>query len=121
MAGTREDTRDQLLMAVGDAVAALVEHAAVTSAVLTAHNARHMVANIRGFQANLVAIAGQNVCGPPSSRVRIITRHIYPPIPDRSNDWCAYFDGQEETGNYGYGPTEQDAVLDLITNLWPEE
>jgi hypothetical protein len=43
----------------------------------------------------------------------IITRHIYPPIPLRQFDWCAYHDGEEETGHYGYGATEAEALEDL--------
>jgi hypothetical protein len=45
---------------------------------------------------------------------RIITSFIYPPIPWRNFDWCAYYDGCEEDGNYGYGRTEAEAVLDFI-------
>ncbi len=44
---------------------------------------------------------------------RVITSHIFPPIPDRRYDWCAYHDGEEETGHYGYGRTEQEALDDL--------
>lgn len=29
-------------------------------------------------------------------------------------DWVAYFEGEEELGNYGYGPTEQAAINDLL-------
>lgn len=43
---------------------------------------------------------------------KIVTEHIHPPIPDRSNDWLAYFDGQEE-GLRGFGPTEEAAIADL--------
>lgn len=43
----------------------------------------------------------------------IITRFIYPPIPTRDHDWCAFRDGDEERGNYGYGATEAEAVADL--------
>jgi hypothetical protein len=50
------------------------------------------------------------------ARLAIVTNHIYPPIPDRSMDWCAYYDGEEEAGGYGYGKTEQDAINDLIEN-----
>lgn len=28
-------------------------------------------------------------------------------------DWCAYYDGHEEEGNYGYGRTEAEAIEDL--------
>lgn len=49
---------------------------------------------------------------------KIITSNIRPPIPVRNFDWCAYYDGDEERGEYGYGETEQDAVEDLL-NLYP--
>ena len=56
----------------------------------------------------------------------IVTEYVYPPIPDRSHDWCAYdqntyepgdIDG--ETGLYrgggllGWGATESEAIADL--------
>lgn len=44
--------------------------------------------------------------------MKIITEHVYPPIPDRRFDWAAYRDGDEE-GPCGYGPTEADAIADL--------
>ena len=44
---------------------------------------------------------------------RIITVHEYPPIPIRDFDWCAYHDGEEESGHYGWGRTERDAIEDL--------
>jgi hypothetical protein len=47
---------------------------------------------------------------------KIITSHIYPPIPVRDHDWCAYYDGEVESGHYGYGPTEQEAIQDLVAN-----
>ena len=30
---------------------------------------------------------------------KIITRNVYPPIPDRRFDWCAYHDGDEENAS----------------------
>lgn len=48
---------------------------------------------------------------------KIVTSNIYPPIPIRTMDWCAYFDGEEELGGYGYGRTEAEAVADFIANL----
>jgi hypothetical protein len=45
---------------------------------------------------------------------KIVTRNIYPPIPLRQFDWCAYVDGEEERGEYGYGRTRAEAVADLI-------
>ena len=50
----------------------------------------------------------------------IKTSHEYPPIPTRSMDWCAYFDGCEEDGRYGYGATEEEAIADFI-ETWAEE
>jgi hypothetical protein len=44
---------------------------------------------------------------------RIITEHVNPPIPVRTSDWCAYIDGTEEIGPYGWGSTEAEAVADL--------
>lgn len=54
-----------------------------------------------------------------STQSKIKTNHIFPPIPDRSMDWCAYYDGEEERGDYGYGPTEEAAIADLVTNYEP--
>lgn len=47
---------------------------------------------------------------------RIITDNIRPPIPTRSHDWCAYYDGCEEDQEYGYGATEAEAIADLKAN-----
>ncbi len=47
------------------------------------------------------------------ARGKIVTSHVYPPIPDRRWDWCAYHDGEEESGHYGWGRTEADALADL--------
>lgn len=45
---------------------------------------------------------------------KIITSNVFPPIPDRRFDWCAYHDGQEEnTSRYGWGATEVEALADL--------
>jgi hypothetical protein len=51
---------------------------------------------------------------------KIITTCIYPPIPVRNLDWVAYYDGDEESGRYGYGETEQEAIKDLTDN-YPED
>lgn len=50
---------------------------------------------------------------------KIVTSHVFPPIPDRSHDWCAYYDGEEEAGLYGYGATEAEAIEDFVTNCAP--
>lgn len=51
---------------------------------------------------------------------KIETHFIYPPIPLRQFDWCAYYDGTEpdDDGNMeaGYGKTEKEAIADLLTN-----
>ena len=48
--------------------------------------------------------------------MKIVTRFVYPPIPIRDYDWCAYYDGEEEAGHYGYGSTEEEAIKDFIEN-----
>ncbi len=48
------------------------------------------------------------------ARMNIRTEHIYPPIPHRGNDWCAWIDGSdEETRLCGWGATEEAAIADL--------
>ena len=49
-----------------------------------------------------------------AERGKIVTSFVYPPIPVRNFDWCAYRDGTEETGRYGYGATEADAIAELL-------
>ena len=44
---------------------------------------------------------------------KIMTNYVYPPIPIRDWDWIAYYDGEEESQNYGLGKTEQEAIDDL--------
>ena len=44
---------------------------------------------------------------------QVVVIHIYPPISDRRRDYCAYHDGEEETGHYGWGSTEAEAREDL--------
>ena len=46
----------------------------------------------------------------------IVRTYVYPPIPDRKMDWCAYRDGYEErgAGTYGWGRTDEEAVADLL-------
>lgn len=51
------------------------------------------------------------------ARYVIITSHDMPPVPTRNMDWCAYLDGQEEDGPYGYGPTELEAIAELVDNM----
>ena len=44
---------------------------------------------------------------------KIVTTWVNPPIPICDFDWCAYYDGEEEKGNYGWGKTEADAIADF--------
>jgi hypothetical protein len=45
--------------------------------------------------------------------VKIVTRHIRPPIADTRWDWEATYDGYEPGDPIGYGPTELKAIEDL--------
>lgn len=45
---------------------------------------------------------------------KIKTSFVYPPIPVRHHDWCAYYEGEEESKCYGWGETKEEAVLDLV-------
>lgn len=44
----------------------------------------------------------------------IITSHVFPPIPLRQFDWSAARDGYEPGNLMGWGPTEADAVSNLL-------
>jgi hypothetical protein len=48
---------------------------------------------------------------------KILTEFIYPPIRIRSCDWRAWIDGEEESGRYGYGKTQEQAIEDLKAQL----
>jgi len=52
----------------------------------------------------------------------IIVDFTHPPIPRRDFDWCAYYEGDEERGDYGWGSTERLALYDLKskTSRWYE-
>lgn len=47
---------------------------------------------------------------------KVVTNHVFPPISDRRYDWLAYYDGDEEAGQYGYGATEAEAIADFVEN-----
>ena len=48
---------------------------------------------------------------------KVKTSHVFPPIPTRTNDWCAWYDDLGEDGSpYGWGATEAEAINDLKTN-----
>jgi hypothetical protein len=44
---------------------------------------------------------------------QIHTQYVFPPIPLRQFDWCATFDGDDESGPQGFGRTEDEAIADL--------
>lgn len=54
---------------------------------------------------------------------KIVTVLVFPPIPVRKFDWCSYYDGEEEDGNYGWGPTRQEAIRELLKakGKWDDE
>lgn len=52
---------------------------------------------------------------------KIITSNPCPPIPYRGADWCAWYDGTEESGNYGWGATEAEAIANLIDEYGEDE
>ena len=51
---------------------------------------------------------------------KIITTHVYPPIPIRQFDWQAHYDGDEPDDDghmkVGNGATEAEAIDDLVEN-----
>lgn len=51
----------------------------------------------------------------------IIVKYIHPPIPTRRFDWCAYVEGHEEIGPYGWGKTAGEAKIDLYAQTHKEE
>lgn len=52
----------------------------------------------------------------------IKTAHVYPPIPIRTHDWCAYYDDTyPEDGLCGWGKTESEAILDLMEQETEQE
>ncbi|WP_164749177.1 hypothetical protein [Mesorhizobium sp. M1A.F.Ca.IN.020.04.1.1] len=53
---------------------------------------------------------------------KVITSHIFPPIPVRCFDWCAWFDDLgADCSPYGYGRTEEEAIEDLLENFGEED
>lgn len=52
---------------------------------------------------------------------RIITQFVNPPIPTRKHDWSAVRDGHEESGPYGWGTTEFNAIADLLAVEFADE
>jgi hypothetical protein len=48
----------------------------------------------------------------------LVVDAIFPPIPTRAFDWCAYQDGREESGEYGRGATREAAIADYFENYY---
>ena len=42
---------------------------------------------------------------------KITVEHVYPPIPQRCFDYCAYVDA--ESGPHGWGSTKEEAIANL--------
>lgn len=50
--------------------------------------------------------------------MKIKTNNVFPPIPIRQFDWCAWDDDKGEDGSkYGWGATEQAAIDDFLDNV----
>jgi hypothetical protein len=51
----------------------------------------------------------------------ICTRHVFPPIPLRDYDWCAWDEQHNPGAEYphmvGWGKTQDDAIEDLLRLL----
>jgi hypothetical protein len=45
---------------------------------------------------------------------KIVTEHVYPPIPYRSADWSATRGDYDLGAKVGWGSTEAEAVADLL-------
>lgn len=45
--------------------------------------------------------------------MKIITSEVKPPIPTRDFDYCAFEEGNEESQQYGWGATPEEAIADL--------
>lgn len=49
--------------------------------------------------------------------MKYVTTHEFPPIPDRRWDWSAVTNDYEPGGPVGMGPTEIDALRDLLEQI----
>lgn len=55
------------------------------------------------------------------NEVKIVTTHLYPPIPIRDFDWCATTSEYDGEGcPIGFGRTEEAAIEDLREQLEQE-
>lgn len=53
--------------------------------------------------------------------MKIKVHYWAPPIPLRSFDFCAYEEGKEDEGCYGWGASRQEAIDDLRERIEIEE
>jgi hypothetical protein len=44
---------------------------------------------------------------------KIIVSEVRPPIPTKDFDYCAFYEDDEERGEYGWGSTPDLAIADL--------
>ena len=57
-----------------------------------------------------------------SDNRKIQTTNVYPPIPIREYDWCAWYDDDgEEAHRYGWSATEELAIEDLKRKFGGED
>jgi hypothetical protein len=49
----------------------------------------------------------------------IKTEFVNPPVSLRDYDWRAWFEGEEQRGQYGYGATEKEAIANLLEQYGP--
>jgi len=49
--------------------------------------------------------------------LKISLDYIFPPIPIRRFDWCAYLEDHQEGDPMGWGKTRYEAVIDLMENM----
>ena len=45
--------------------------------------------------------------------IEVIVLRVYPPIPIRCFDWCAYYEGDDHDGPRGWGATREEAIAEL--------
>lgn len=53
--------------------------------------------------------------------LKIKTLHVFPQIPMRGHNWCAWEDGADPESHHGWRATEEEAKEDLIQQLEEEE
>jgi hypothetical protein len=51
---------------------------------------------------------------PRDTKPPIVTHYWAKPMPDRTHDWVAFRDGEEERMQYGYGATKEAAIAELL-------